>query len=281
MTNAARTLDGFPLVRTRNAEEMCDALGRVYAKPTLVPDRHTKKVDVVVNRYQAQNLAIAYTKHGTDITAVYPENTFTLQAFPVRGRGVMTINRIAHPLGPRRGMIVSSDVSYAMKLNADYEHFVLVMDTQVLASKLTALTGTALERPLHFRALPDNQCPAAKALHDHFFFLVDRLSASTAPLPKLVIAEFEETIIVMFLHANRHSYSHLLEREALDCALRQVRRAEDYIEANASRAITLEELGEVTGVSVLSLSSAFKKHRGYSPLEFLSQVRSKHEQAPN
>jgi len=80
--------------------------------------------------------------------------------------------------------------------------------------------------------------------------------------------------MVMFLYANRHNYSHLLEAQPPDSALSQIRHAEAYIDANAHRAITLEELAEVTGVSALSLFRSFKRHRGYSPLAFLSQVRS-------
>ena len=100
--NSARLLDYFPLVRTQNAEEMCAALAQVYAKPRLILEGHTRSVDVTVNRYQASGLAIAYTKHGTGMTALYPDNNFALQAFPVRGHGEITINKIAYPLLPIR-----------------------------------------------------------------------------------------------------------------------------------------------------------------------------------
>jgi transcriptional regulator GlxA family with amidase domain len=66
-----------------------------------------------------------------------------------------------------------------------------------------------------------------------------------------------------------------LEQEAADAAPWQVRQAEEYIEANAGRAVTLEELAEATGVSTLSLFRTFKRSRGYSPLEFAERVRSK------
>ena len=56
--------------------------------------------------------------------------------------------------------------------------------------------------------------PAAKALRDHVTFLAKVVSESEAPLPRLLLEEFEQTLIVMILHANRHNYSHLLERTA-------------------------------------------------------------------
>jgi transcriptional regulator GlxA family with amidase domain len=69
----------------------------------------------------------------------------------------------------------------------------------------------------------------------------------------------------------------LLEQDALEAALRQVKLAEEYIVANAQRDIRLEELAEVTGVSTLSLFTAFKKYRGYTPIEFIALARSRRE----
>ena len=79
----------------------------------------------------------------------------------------------------------------------------------------------------------------------------------------------------MFLHANRHNHSHLLERSAPDASARLVRRVEEYIEANWQRPITLEGLVALTGVSALSLFQSFKKYRGYSPMKFGAEIRDR------
>jgi transcriptional regulator GlxA family with amidase domain len=77
----------------------------------------------------------------------------------------------------------------------------------------------------------------------------------------------------MFLHANRHNHSHLLERTTPDVAPRQLSQVEDYIEAHAARAIAIDELVAVGGVSALCLFRAFKKTRGRSPMDFANAVR--------
>ena len=82
--------------------------------------------------------------------------------------------------------------------------------------------------------------------------------------------------MVMFLHANQHNYSHLLEQEPADAAPWQVRRAEDYIEANWDKPISLEAIATVSGVSIHSLAKIFRRSRGYSPMEFVKQVRLRH-----
>jgi len=103
--------------------------------------------------------------------------------------------------------------------------------------------------------------------------LVEMVSVSAAPLPRLLLSEYEQTLAVMFLHANRHNHSHLLERATPDLAPWQLLRAEQYIEAHAERAISVDQLTAVAGVGALSLFRAFKKARGLSPLDFANAVR--------
>ena len=113
-------------------------------------------------------------------------------------------------------------------------------------------------------------------LQQYLPVLINTLSQAQSPFPDWWIEQTEQFLMTMFLCGNRHNYSHLLEEaEALDAVPQEVRRAEEYIEANAQRAITLEELAEVAEVSAFSLFSAFRKHRGCSPLEFVRQVRCK------
>ncbi len=274
-----RILDNFPLFHTRDADEICASLARVYAKPTVSLEDRSKAVDVAVNHYQGEHVALGYTRYGTAITAKYPETGFMLQSFPVRGKGEITVNHTKRSLNPRRGMLVAPGQRFTVKLNANYEHFVLVINAKSLAAKLAALIGDTIAYPFSCDIAADGKTPAADALRNHFFFLVDHLSTSAAPLPRFVMEEFEQTLMVMFLHANSHNCSHRLERPSADSAPWQVRRAEEYVEANWRRAITLEDLAAISGVSALSLFRSFRKSRGYSPMEFAKRIRLDHAHA--
>ena len=65
----------------------------------------------------------------------------------------------------------------------------------------------------------------------------------------------------------------LLERQPPSIAPWQVRRVEDYIAANWDQPIGVEDLAAATGASVRSIFRTFKQCRGYSPMEFVKQVR--------
>jgi transcriptional regulator GlxA family with amidase domain len=103
--------------------------------------------------------------------------------------------------------------------------------------------------------------------------VVGELDDDTTDLPPQSLAQYEQSLIVCFLYAGRHNFSHLLEQRQPQPAPWQVRRAEEYIEANGELPLTLEALADVTESSGLAISDALQATRGVSPLVFLKQVR--------
>jgi AraC-like DNA-binding protein len=272
---SVRPLDRFQVIRTQNVEEIRAAFARMYGQSMSV-EGNAKRLDAAINRCAMKDISLSYARFGADMGLVFPETVVTFHMIPVRGRGEATVNGAAIPLSAGHGVTISQGVSFAERFNTDYEHVVLAINTLALTDKLAVLTGAPINRPLTFYSTKGEASFGVKAFRDHFFFLVDKLSASAVPLPRLLSAEFEQTLIVMFLHANRHNCSHLLERAPVDASPWQIRRAEEYIEANWRQAITLEKLAAVTEMSAFDLFRSFKSSRGYSPTEFADRVRLRH-----
>jgi AraC-like DNA-binding protein len=199
-----------------------------------------------------------------------------MQTFPVRGRGEAVVNEFASPLDPGHGVTVSPGMNFAVDLAASYETLLLLIKPQILAAKLAAIIGRPICGPLNFHPAQDYTRPAAKALRDHFLLLVEMVTTAAAPISRVLLGEFEQTLLVMFLHANRHNYDRLLARPTADPGLGQVRRAEEYLEANAQRPITLEGVVEAIGVGALDLCRSFRNSRGCSPMQFVRRVRLGH-----
>jgi transcriptional regulator GlxA family with amidase domain len=80
-------------------------------------------------------------------------------------------------------------------------------------------------------------------------------------------------MMTSLLLASVSNYSGLLHGEPVAAAPWQVRRAEQFIEANWDQPITIEMLVAATNVSARSLFSSFKAGRGYSPMDFVKRVR--------
>jgi len=275
--NASNPLDNFPLVRSRDIEEVCDAIGRIYARPALSPARKVVAVDASVNNCRLRYVALAYSSYGAPLSLQYPETGLFVQLFPVRGAGEVVQGGISATLGPGAGTVISSNAAYTMSYSAEYAHLVLRLDGAALTTKLAAMTGIAINEPIRTHAEQDFRHPAACMLQQYVPLLIETLGAANPPYPDWWILQTEQLLMALFLCGHRHNYSHLFENEAPAAGLQQVRWAEEYIEANAQRGIGLGELAAVTGVSEFSLYRSFKYSRGYSPLEFAARQRAKRE----
>ncbi|AKF06778.1 AraC family transcriptional regulator [Sandaracinus amylolyticus] len=81
-----------------------------------------------------------------------------------------------------------------------------------------------------------------------------------------------EALLFKLLLTQPHSHARLFVRtEAAEPA--HVRRAAEFLEANADRQVTMAHLTQLTGVGARSLQAGFRKHRGCSPLEFVRARR--------
>lgn len=273
--SAGRPLDNFPLVHTGDCDEVRAALARIYAEPTLQLAPGTTGLAARLNECGLQATWLGYAAYGGAVSLDFPTADYFLQLLPIRGRGEIVSGR-------RRAMLVagktyatcSPDVGHRSSYGQDYEALVLKIASQALTRKLAAMTGADIGAPLRTEVQP-SRSQRMLTLCRYLPMLAGILSESVAPMPSWWIAQTEQLLMVMFLCGHRHNYSHLLEQEAPDCAPWQVRRAEDYIEANWQEGVSLETLAEVTGVSGFSLFRSFRMTRGYSPFEYASKVRSK------
>lgn len=275
-----RPLDNFPLIRTRNAEEAREALARIYVRPALRFERGCDELDSAINNCQLQHIGVAYGTFGANVHLAFPEAGYFALLFPIRGKGEIVSGGNSVPLAVGSSATISPHAGHKASYSADYQYLVLRIDAQALTRKLEAITGTAVREPLRMAPRQDLRQPAAQMLQQYLPLLVDTLSAAYPPFPEWWTSQTEQLLMTLFLCGHWHNYSHLLEREPPRAAPWQVQQAEDYIAANWRRTITLEELAAVTHVSAFSLFRSFKKSRGYSPSEFLSQLRSKHGLAP-
>lgn len=270
-----RPLDAFPLIRTSSIEEMEAALARIYVKPNMEIVGRERALRAVHNHCQLQHIGITYGSYGISARLKFPMTGSFAQVFPIRGNSEFIINRTSIVVEPDRSVMLPPDVNFDMVTDADYERLNLVISPAALTAKLNAILGRSTDTPLKMYPTQRFNEHSARLLREHVMFLVNQLS-SPSLLPPLLLTEFEQTLMVMFLHVNQHNYSGLLESQPSNVAAWQVRRAEEYIEANWDKPISLEALSAETNVGIRSLLRSFWQTRGYSANEFLRQIRLRH-----
>lgn len=249
-------------------------MGQAYAAPALEVVGPRRAFRAIINGHRLQHVRLNYGAYSADLRMRFPETEFTSQIFIIGGTAEAQISGLSTAISPDRGLVISPGQAFTVTNCSGGERLILMMNAAALANKLSLMTGQTCSTPLRFEPLQNYTQPMAKALRDHFRFLVEGVSA--APLPKLALDEFEHILMMMFLHANRHNYSHLLDRAPQHAAEQQVRRVEDFIAANWKQAITLADLVEISGVSALSLCRSFRKSRGFTPMEMVKRLRLEH-----
>lgn len=273
--STSHPLDNFPLVYSDDIEDVRSGIARVYARPTLAMTRQGERLNTTVNNCRLKNVEVAYTTFGADVKLEFPPTGFVSQLYPLVGKGEVACGKTSIALSAGSGAIISPQAPHQANYSADYAHLILRIDTRLLTQKLAGMTGTSLDKPLQIDVQQSSSHPAARMLQQYLPLFTATLSGTSPPFPEAWVAQTEELLMTLLLCGCRHNYSHLLEQETPDAAPREVRLVEDYIEANAHQVLTMDDLAKIAGVSTFSLFGAFKRYRGYSPLNFLARVRAR------
>jgi AraC-like DNA-binding protein len=160
-----------------------------------------------------------------------------------------------------------------------FETFNVQLDTQTVANKLASLVGFQPEASLVFEPTFDLRRSGAAFWRRFLEFFIAEIDAHASEIPETAIVEMEQALIVMFLQCAPNNFGHLLDGTLHRTAPWQVRRVEEYIEANWHKPITIEILAAETSASARSIFHTFKASRGYSPMAFARQVRLRHAKA--
>ena len=198
-----------------------------------------------------------------------------VQVFPTQGSGKWVNNGVSMQISSGRGA-VGEPGDLKVSLGANFSNVCVFIEPNALFQALAGLLGAPPGRELKLdRSNPERRSPAPLS-----FWLLRALAAEIAPedaAPSpLLIAELEQAFLVAFLCSTAHNYSHLLQAAPCGLAPREVRRVEEYIEANWNQPITIGTLALAAKASARSIFCSFKMHRGCSPMNFVKQVRLRH-----
>lgn len=272
-------LDAYPLVRTDNIELLRAAFDRIIAKPLLQPLGRDRALYAFQNHCQLNHVGASYGSYGIGMHFRFPQPRVYLQIFTMQGAAEVSVRGERVVADAARSAVVTAGAeTLDIVSDANYERLGMLINADAASAKLSALLGQTVQDLPAMRLAQDFSHPLAQYLRKNFVFLVKQMDAGVQ-FPPLIAAEIEQMLIMMFLSANRHNYSDMLDASPRDAAAREVRLTEEFIEANWNRPLKLEDIAAVTGVSARSVFRSFRKARGCSPFDFLRQVRLRHARA--
>jgi AraC-like DNA-binding protein len=223
-----------------------------------------------------KHLELIYSNTSTMLRLKLPEIKMVKQQFVLCGSGRTRFGATQFDVGPEETGIIPAGVDMLHHNGAGLAQFVFRAATDALQTKLSAIAGMAVVKDIEFETQANLASPQLQRLRRLLGFIVAELDRDDGAVPPQALDEYEQMLLVSFLTANRHNFTHLLERPPRPAAPWQVRLVEEYIEANWNKPITIEALAAVTGGSARSIFKSFKETRGATPMAFVKAVRLEH-----
>jgi AraC-like DNA-binding protein len=271
---AQTRLRRFPIVDTRSRDELRDVLVNRYGATGFNLGGKAKPFQGVANYFPTKNLDLSYGAVSANLRITFPGTEFVRQQFLIGGSSRLVIGGSESHIGPTRSGIVPAEADFSCDFAQHSSQLFLRISTAGLRSKLSAMLGRPVGRNLDFTSGLSPETPEQLQLRRVLDFFVSELDRDGSTLSEFQKVEFEQLLMVSFLKANRHNFSHLLAADNPPLAApSQVRAVEEYIEANWHRPIMVEEMAQQVGIAARTLFDSFKRARGYTPISFHQRIR--------
>ena len=271
---ARRSLQKYPYFRAGSSEELRQALITRYgASDVKIED--TNDLTAWGNFVQLSDIALGIIGTDRAFRFEFPQVDYVRQLFAITGRGSTTMDGVEIEVNEGLSCTTSLGKPIHGAWDAGHERLTLRVSMAAMDRKLTMLLGARPKGLIEFEPQSSVSLPYVQSLVRLMLFAGEQADPTGQP-PPLVLPELEQAVIVNFLAANRHAYSQRLEQQVGGAAPRHVQLAEEYIEANWNRPLTIEALVDVTGVSARALFRSFRERRGYTPMAFAKITRLRH-----
>jgi AraC-like DNA-binding protein len=267
-------LHKFGVLETENAEAAATALTPLFGETVVEPARGSEGFQARLNICRLKRIALGYGSFEHAFGMKVANCGAFVHGFPLRGAGEHVNNGQPILDLPNKGA-VGSPGPMSLSYGKNFEIFAAFFKPQTLADVLSALVGAPPSSQLKLDKSNYASRPETPAIRRLVRLTIAELD-SDEDLSPLVLAELEQAILVAFLCGVDHNYSRLLVGRPLGAAPWQLRRVEEYIEANWDQPIAIEALAIIANTSARSIFHSFKEHRGCSPMNFVKQVRLGH-----
>ena len=221
--------------------------------------------NAVGNFVRLRSMGLAYLSYSGPVRAHCAGINAVRQQFCLQGSAVTSFGSQTLQVDADRPCLIPAHSDAIFAFERDFTQVVLYVDTDALRSTLSGLIGIPIGQTIAFATPTDPNRPELRRLRQLIGYFVSELDRDDSRLSEPAFVELEQTLLVSFLHANRHNFSHPLERDLRRGPPRQVRRAEEFIEANWNQPLTAEAISAATGVGMRSLLETFRRARGYHP----------------
>ena len=268
-------LNRFTVLSSCNVDAVREALSQAYFDVTFAPREPYNSFDAKLNAVPlASGIQLSSLAMGTGFDISCPEVSGVYDfSMLLEGVGQAKVGRETCDVSRKSGVIVSPSRPVQLAGITASTGLGINITADVLERRLTALTGQELHEPLEFDPCMQLEGPVGGVWRFALYVANEINHDAGLHSNALLMNQFSETLLNSLLLTQPHNYSALLNRLGRSSGPKYVRLAEDYLESHCDEPVTVEQLAQIAGVSVSALYAGFKRHRAYTPMQFLKRAR--------
>ena len=258
-----------------SVDELREAISTVFSPIHLEPDRNERLSRAHFEMTPLRKSAISYHRIGANCVdgPVAPIDYHTL-GIALSGTHSYTVGKTEVQGTIDRWTMLSGKFVPRIRHSSNNGILSWTIKDEVLRDHLSAWLGYASSLAIRFEPVLDTTNARTASFLETFRSFIRQLDRDESVLEHpAALASFENALITGMLIGLDHNLVDLLRRAQRDAGSAVVRRVEEYLEAHASDPIDMPTLARATSYSTRSIHRAFSRHRDYTPMAFLTDVR--------
>lgn len=270
-------LHRFNKLCTEDIDEIHAHMSNVFCEHSLTLTGGAPPIAFRHNSKTLANITFNATDYGNPYGCVNikipPSGGIYLLQFTLAGSAEIIQNGKSFILGPRQFCVIGPDDEMSQTLDHGYKHFTVKISKHSLEAALFQEIG--LVRPaLKFAPGPIEMKGEARCLSN----LIQTICADVdedldAYGHERSCNAVEHAIKHLIFAAAPHNHSDLYIGNKSPAAPYYVRKVEEFIRANATTTIGLQDMTAISGVSARSLHTGFQQFRNTTPMRYLKEYR--------
>lgn len=267
----------FPIASTSDADEAEAVLSNELAELHFAKVHDHSAFGLQMNGVHLGQTLISYTSFETD-TVVDAGRIDDMIMLIVGGAGPPVIPYVdGEPVVcDDYGAILSPSRRTVIQRSPGGGTFVIKAGFDAIERRFHEVMDRRPGKPIVFNHIVDLKNGAGAQWRRILDFLVGDVHGGDTLLENpLLRVNFDDMLLNALLGLPSNYHDELMAGPRLSAAPWLVRRAEEFLEANATEPITISDVVAECGCSRSSLFNAFRRYRAYTPRQFLAESRLK------
>ena len=265
-----RSMERARIPLGNNIEQICEGVGAALAPHHMEVRGRSRHVHPAMSRLRVGDLDLVRLRYGSEVTIEpEPSSDVLLLQFVLSGKIEVEHGGLRTTCEKGQGLIIENLDHRHLRWSADCEQLIIPVKRAVISRAVEVLTGYPAPARFGFDHCFDLAEPAGASLLSLARYLLLCPASIAAPGSRTasLVAELLAHHLIL-----AHGSKGLCENQS-SAAPFHVVRAERYMREQFGSPISVNDLANHAGVSVRTLSAAFRRFRGATPRERLRDMR--------